>query len=66
MNTYIKWSIKATALAALTLSLATLINFLLSVVFMTSFADVQLSAIWILHGLVSLALIIVAADRSEQ
>ena len=66
MNTYIKYSLKATGLAALTLSLATLINFLLSLVFMTAFADIQLSAIWVLHGLISLGLIVVAADRSEQ
>jgi hypothetical protein len=66
MNNYIKYSLKATGLVALTLSLATLINFLLSLVFMTAFADIQLSAIWVLHGLVSLALIIVAADKNSN
>jgi hypothetical protein len=66
MKNYIKYSIRATALVALSLGLATLINFLLSVVFMTAFADIQLSAIWILHVLISLGLIIVAVDRSEQ
>jgi hypothetical protein len=63
MKTYINWSLKATGLVVLSLLLATLMNFLLSVVFMTTFEDIQLSAIWILHGFIAFGLIVAAADK---
>ena len=66
MKTYLLWSLKATALLIIMLSLATLINFLISVVFMTTFADIQLSAIWILHCFTAIALIIAAADHEHN
>lgn len=66
MKTYILWSLKATATLIILLSLATLINFLISVVFMTTFADIQLSAIWILHTFVAIGLIIAAAHQEEN
>jgi hypothetical protein len=63
MKTYLNWSLKATAVVTLSLGLATLINFLLSVVFMTTFETIQLSAIWVLHGLIAFALILAAAEN---
>jgi hypothetical protein len=66
MKTYILWSLKATATLIILLSLATLINFLISVVFMTTFADIQLSPIWILHTFVAIGLIIAAAHQEEN
>jgi hypothetical protein len=63
MKTYINWSLKATGLVVLSLLLATLMNFLLSVVFMTTFEDIQLSAIWVLHGLIALGLLVAAAEN---
>jgi hypothetical protein len=66
MKTYLLWSLKATALLIVMLGLATLINLLISVVFMTTFADIQLSAIWILHCFTAIGLIIAAAHEEEN
>jgi hypothetical protein len=66
MKTYLRWSLKAAALIVLSLLLATGINFILSVVFLTTFADIQLSAIWVLHGIVAIGLAATAAEYNNR
>jgi hypothetical protein len=66
MNTYIRITLKATALVVLSLALATTMNFILSLVFMTSFKEIQQSAIWILHAFIAVGLVVVAADSDNK
>jgi hypothetical protein len=66
MNTYIRISLKAVALVILSLVLATTMNFILSLVFMTSFKEIQQSAIWILHAFIALGLVVVAAETDNK
>jgi hypothetical protein len=66
MNTYIRISLKAVALVILSLAVATTMNFILSLVFMTSFKEIQQSAIWILHAFIALGLVVVAAETDNK
>jgi hypothetical protein len=66
MKTYVNWSLKATALVALSLGLATLMNFILSVVFMTTFETIQLSAIWVLYFFIAFGIVVVIYDNDRK
>ena len=66
MKTTLIWSIKATVTTLIFVGLASLINYVISLVFLTTFSDVQLSAIWIIHVFAGVGISIAAAEHDKE
>jgi len=65
MKTAIKMTAQATAVIIAFLLICTLLNFIISLVFMTEFATIQRSWIWVLEGVLYFSILIASAENNN-
>jgi hypothetical protein len=67
MSTYFRLMLKATAFVIISLCLPTLMNFVISLVFMIDYETIQQSPIWIVHfGVVAVLLFITGKSNESK
>lgn len=66
MKTAIKMTAQATAVIIAFLLICTLLNFIISLVFMTDFATIQRSWIWVLEGVLYFSILVASASENNN
>lgn len=66
MKTAIKMTAQATAVIIAFLLICTLLNFIISLVFMTDFATIQRSWIWVLEGVLYFSILVASAAENNN
>jgi hypothetical protein len=66
MKTAIRTTAQATAVIIAFLLICTLLNFIISLVFMTEFATIQRSWLWVLEGVLYFSILVASAAENNN
>jgi hypothetical protein len=66
MKTAIRTTAQATAVIIAFLLICTLLNFIISLVFMTEFATIQRSWLWVLEGILYFSILVASAAENNN
>lgn len=66
MKTAIRTTAQATAVIIAFLLICTLLNFIISLVFMTDFATIQRSWLWVLEGVLYFSILVASAAENNN